>query len=118
MTVTEPNFDRWRGEISTKVEEYGRRLTGHDADIRELRVSANAATLEVAKLGTSVEGLRGDIQRALADQALQRQQEFTELQQAVANNRMTSKEKIGAVVIPLIVAFVSAMILLITTHTI
>lgn len=108
----------WRGHISAKVGEYGRRLDGHDADVRELRVSANATTVELVRLGTSVEGLRSDITRALAEQADQRSNEFAELQAAVTGNRMTSKEKMAQIAIPLIVAVIGALVILLSTRVI
>ena len=117
MAETDPNFDQWRGEISVKVAEHRRRLDNHDTDIRELRVSANAATLEIAKLGTSVEGLRGDIHRALATQAEQRAAEFAELQATVAGAKITPKERLIWITLPLILAMISAFVILFTTHT-
>ena len=108
----------WRGRYGSKVEDHERRLDGIDADIREIRVNATAATLGLARLETSVEGLRGDISKALSEQAQSRRDEFTELQKAVVNNRMTSKEKMAQVVIPLIVVFISAMVILLSSKVI
>ena len=118
MAETDPSFDRWRGEISTQVRAHERRLNEHDNDVRELRMGANATTIELARLGTSVEGLRGDITRALAEQAQQRRDEFTELQNAVENNRMSAKEKLTFIAVPLTVALIGALVILFSSHTI
>lgn len=108
----------WRGHIGAKVHEFGRRLDGHDEDIRELRMGANATTIELARLGSSVEGLRGDISRALAEQQQQRRDEFLELQTTVASNNLSKKERLTLIVVPLIAVFISSFIILLSTHTI
>ncbi len=108
----------WRGNVTAKVDEFGRRLDGHDIDIREIRVNATAANLGIARLEASVEGLRGDIKGALTEQAQARQNEFAELQRAVENNRMTSKEKFLGATVPLVVALIIAIVTLLSTHVI
>jgi chromosome segregation ATPase len=118
MADAPDNAAEWRGHISAKVDEYGRRLKDHDTDVRELRAGASATTVELARLSTSVEGLRGDIKKALEDQAEQRRDEFVELQKAMENNKMTSKEKVTYIFVPLIVASILALITLISTKTI
>ena len=118
MPDTPDTVAEWRGRITAKVDEYGRRLDGHDADVREIRVNAATATLGLARVETSVEALRGDITRALAAQAQQRSDEFAELQAAVANNRLTPKERTMFIIMPILVVFISSFVLLFTTHTI
>lgn len=118
MSDTPEISAEWRGHITAKVDEFGRRLDGHDEDVRELRVGANVTTIELARLGTSVEGLRGDISRALAEQAQQRRDEFIELQNAVESNRLTYKEKLVQIGIPLLVVIISSLVILISTRTV
>jgi hypothetical protein len=116
-----PEYDttaEWRGRISAKVDEYGRRLNRHDDDIREIRLSANAAAIGLTRVEASVERLSGQIKEALAEQAKARSDEFAELQATVANNRLTPKERVMFILIPIVVVCISSLMLLLTTHTI
>jgi hypothetical protein len=118
--MTEP-YDtsaEWRGNVTAKVDEFGRRLDGHDIDIREIRVNATAANLGLARLEASVEGLRGDIKGALAEQAQTRRNEFAELQRTVESSRLSSKERLVQIIVPLVIAAIIAVVTLLSTHVI